>query len=338
MSLFRTEVRRLTKRRFARYVTLAGLLVLVAVAIGTFLTNKAVTPEQIAMARQRAEQEYRQSVTMVEQERRNCEESRASSGSVDPNRYPPDCQIEAPPREAFNADWFMPPSFDFRQDFEPMIAMFAAIIALVAFVAGASFVGAEWSSGGMMNLLLWRPRRLQVLSTKLAALLIPLVALFVLAGAAFTAGFWLIATYRGSTSTMTDGVWRSFALTGLRGLALVVAAGAIGFGLASLGRHTALALGGAIGVAVVGQFGLGILLATAQVRFFEAWLLPVQMQAWMQKKVTLQDWRSCEAVFTGECRPATMDITWQDSGLLLAAGVAVVVGAAMWAMRRRDVT
>ena len=36
---------------------------------------------------------------------------------------------------------------------------------------GASFVGAEWNSGGMMNLLLWRPQRLKVLSTKLAALL-----------------------------------------------------------------------------------------------------------------------------------------------------------------------
>ena len=41
---------------------------------------------------------------------------------------------------------------------------FAAILALVGFVIGASFVGAEWSTGGMMNLLLWRPKRLTVCS------------------------------------------------------------------------------------------------------------------------------------------------------------------------------
>jgi hypothetical protein len=246
--------------------------------------------------------------------------------------------IQPPPREGFQAEWFMPPSFDFRHEFEPMITTFAAILALVAFAAGASFVGAEWNSGGMMNLLLWRPRRLQVLLTKLAAFLTPLVALFVVAGAAYTAGFWQIGTYRGTTAGTTDGVWQSFALTGLRGLALVLAAGVIGFGLASLGRHTALALGGALGVAVVGQFGLGILLSIAQVRFFEAWLLPTHLLAWMQKKVTLQDWRSCEMSFGGGCDPATMDLTWQDSGLLIAGGVVVVVGAALWVMRRRDIT
>jgi len=51
-----------------------------------------------------------------------------------------------------------------------MVTTFAAVLALVAYIVGASFVGAEWSSGGMMNLLLWRPRRLQVLGTKLAVL------------------------------------------------------------------------------------------------------------------------------------------------------------------------
>jgi ABC-2 type transport system permease protein len=339
VNLFRTEVRRLRKRRFVRYMTLAGVLVLLAIVVGAFLTNEPVTAEQVAAAERTAEREYQQNIGFAEQERRECERVRAGEGSADPGRFPPDCaMIQPPPREAFQAEWFMPPSFDFRREFEGMITPFAAIVALVAFAAGASFVGAEWNTGGMMNLLLWRPRRLQVLLAKLAAVLIPLVAFFVLAGAAYTAGFWAIGTYRGTTAGMTDGVWQSLALTGLRGLALVLAAGAIGFGLASLGRHTAVALGGALGVAVVGQFGLGILLSIAQVRFFEAWLLPIQIQAWMQKKVTLQDWRSCEASFSGQCEPATLDITWHDSGLLLAAGVVIVVGAALWAMRRRDVT
>ncbi|HEX2773206.1 MAG TPA: ABC transporter permease, partial [Micromonosporaceae bacterium] len=173
MSLFRTEVRRLRKRRFVRYMTLAGVLVLLAVVAGTFFTNKSVTAEQIAAAKRTAEQHYQQNIAATEQFRRDCERVQAGGGSAEEKaHFPPDCaMIQPPSREEFNFEWFMPPSFDFRGEFEPMITTFAAILALVAFVAGASFVGAEWNTGGMMNLLLWRPRRLQVLLTKLAAVL-----------------------------------------------------------------------------------------------------------------------------------------------------------------------
>ena len=52
-------------------------------------------------------------------------------------------------------------TFDFRDEF-PIIAdrVRRHPRPWSAFVIGASFVGAEWNSGGMMNLLLWRPQRL----------------------------------------------------------------------------------------------------------------------------------------------------------------------------------
>jgi ABC-2 type transport system permease protein len=339
MRLFRTELRRLAKRRFVRYMALLGLLVLVAVAGGTYLTNQKIGPAQIAAAERAADREYQHVLAGTEQFRRECERVQANGTAEDKANFPSDCSvIEPPPREVVDPQRHLAASFEFRKEFEQMITAFAAVLALVTFVAGASFVGAEWNTGGMMNLLLWRTRRLQVLGTKLAALLTGLVGLFLVSGAAYTAAFWAVGTYRGSTAGMTRGVWESFALTGLRGLVLVLAAGAVGFGVASLGRHTALALGGALGVAVVGQFGLGILLAIAQVKFVEAWLLPTYLLAWMEKKVTLKDYRACETVYTGECRPATMDIVWQDTAVLLVVGVVLVVGAALWAMRRRDIT
>ncbi|HEX7745965.1 MAG TPA: ABC transporter permease subunit [Micromonosporaceae bacterium] len=339
MNLFRTELRRLAKRRFVRYMVLVGLLVLVAIAGGTYLTNQKIGPAQIAAAERAADRDYQQQVMFVEQHRRECERIQANGTAEEKANIPADCSvIQPPPREAIDPQWHMAATFEFRKEFEPMITAFAAILALVAFAAGASFVGAEWNTGGMMNLLLWRPRRLHVLGTKLAALLAGLVGLFLLSAAAYTAAFWAVGRYRGSTAGMTSGVWQSFALTGLRGLVLVLAAGAIGFGLASLGRHTALALGGALGVAVVGQFGLGILLNIAQVKFFQAWLLPTYLLAWMQKKITLQDYEACQVSYTGECRPDTMDIVWQDTAVLLASGLVLVVGAALWVMRRRDVT
>lgn len=338
MSLYTTELRRLRKRRFVRYLVLAGLLVLAAVAIGTFFTNQKIGPAQVAAAERAADRDYQQNVEMNKQFQRECEQAKVA-GTAQEGQFPPDCaSIQAPPREVFESSWHLPATFDFREEFGRIITPFAAVLALVAFVGGASFVGAEWSTGGMMNLLLWRPQRLRVLLTKLGALLSGMLGVTVVAAAAWTAAFWAIGSYRGSTEKMTSGVWQSFALTGLRGVTLVLVAGVLGFGLASLGRHTALALGGVLGVMVVGQFGLGIVLAMAKVKFIEAWLLPTYLLAWMEKKITLNNYDACQASFTGECQPQTMDITWQNSSVLLAVGMVLVLGAAMWAMRRRDIT
>ncbi|GAB3968046.1 ABC transporter permease subunit [Plantactinospora veratri] len=338
MNLYTTELRRLAKRRFVRYLTLAGLLVLVAVAVGMFFTNQKIGPAQIASAERAADRDYQQNVAMTEQYRENCERSKAA-GTATKEGFPEDCaSIQPTPREAFQGDWHLPATFDFREEFAATVTTLTAVLALVAFVGGASFVGAEWSTGGMMNLLLWRPQRIRVLLTKLAALLSALFGVTVLAGALWTAAFWATGSFRGSTSGMTSGTWQSFGLTGLRGLTLILVAGVLGFGLASLGRHTALALGGVLGVMVVGQFGLGVVLAMAQVRFIESWLLPTYLLAWMDKEVTLKDWDACQVTFTGDCEPLTKDITWQNSSVLLAVGLVLVLGGAIWSMRRRDIT
>ncbi|MBM0232291.1 ABC transporter permease subunit [Micromonospora sp. STR1_7] len=338
MSLFRTELRRLTKRRFTRYMTLLGLLVLAAVVVGVFFTNQKIGADQLARAERQADQQYQDQVRWSEQERAACEQAKKAGTATD-GRFPDDCSvITPPPREQIEAEWFLPSTFNFRETFDETLIPFAAILGLVGFVVGASFVGAEWSNGGMMNLLLWRPNRLTVLVTKLAALLTGILAVTLPAAVLWFAGFWAIATFRGSTEKVTSGVWQSLALTGLRGVVLVLVLTTIGFALASLGRHTAMALGGVVAVMVVGQFGLGILLSMASVKFAEAWLLPTYVMAWMTKTVTLQNWDSCNATYYGECKPETVDITWQQSSVLLSVGVVVILGASLWAMRRRDIT
>ncbi|OZV79776.1 ABC transporter permease [Micromonospora echinospora] len=337
MSLYVTELRRLGKRRFTRYMTLIGLLVLLAVAVGTFLTNQKIGPEQRAAAERAAQAQYERQVRFMEQDRAECERLQAA-GEPTGDRYPDDCSAITPPaREDFEARWFLPSTFDFRESFGATLIPYAAILALVAFVVGASFVGAEWSTGGMMNLLLWRPKRLNVLLTKLAALLTGVVAVTVLGLLAWTAAFWAVGSFRGSTARMTSGVWQSFALTGLRGFALVVVAAVVGFALASLGRHTAFALGGVLAVAVVGQFGLGVVLALADVKFPEAWLIPTYGLAWMGKEIKLQNYDACNFSVSGGCEPDVLTITWQHSSVLLLTGLVLALGAALWSMRRRDI-
>jgi ABC-2 type transport system permease protein len=328
VSLARAERRRLVKRRFTRYMLLIVLGVLATVAVVTFANTEKVGPQQVAAAQREADQQYQQQLQDYERSIAVCQrESR------------PDCKQFVPPdRDQIDPAWFMPPSFVFRSDFESTVSVFAAILALFAFAVGASFVGAEWNTGGMMNLLLWRPRRLTVLLTKLGTLLGGLVGLFLALGAAWTATFWGIATMRGNTDRMTSGVWQSLGLTGLRGLGLVLAAGVVGFGLASIGRHTALALGTAVGVGVVGFVGVAIALQLIGVRFFERWLWPSYLQAWMEKRVEVFDSNSCDYAAVGGCRPGHYDITWQQSALVLGAATLVVFAGAVWMMRRRDIT
>jgi ABC-type transport system involved in multi-copper enzyme maturation permease subunit len=336
VSLYKAEMRRLTKRRFTRFFVLGTLIVLAAIVAGMFATNQQVTPEARAAATAEAEANYQEAVRFAADEKTRCE---AAQGTAQAGNFPPGCDgFYEPTREDFQAEWYMDPTFDFRQQFGDMVTALAALLAVLAFVIGATYVGAEWSSGGMMNLLLWRPQRLKVLSTKLGALLAGLTALTVVASAVWTGLFALVASMRGTLDGMTSGAWQSFALMELRGLVLVIVAGAIGFGLASLGRHTAMALGAAIGAVIVFQFGLGTVLALAKVKYVEAYLVPIWAQAWMDKSVEITDYESCNYSSIEGCRPDTLIITWPMAGGVLAVVLVLIVGAAMWTMRSRDIT
>ena len=336
MSLYSAETRRLVKRRFVKLLLIGCLAVLAAVAAGMYFTNQKIGPAQIAEAQAQAERQFQESTRYAALEKQLCQ---SAAGTPDAARYPPDCnQLAAPTREDFDPQWFMPPTFDFRKNFGAMVTTLAALLAMMAFVAGASFVGAEWHSGGMMNLLLWRPQRLRVLSTKLLAMLVALTALTAVTAAGWTALFMFVARQRGSLDSMTAGAWRSFGLMELRGLALVLVAGAVGFALASIGRHTAMALGVAIAVVVLFQFGLGTVLSLANVKFFEAYLIPIWVAAWMDKSVRLENSDACNFSASSGCHPEVLTITWPMAGTLLAALFVLVVGLAMWTMRTRDIT
>jgi len=335
VSLYTAETRRLTKRRFTRFFALGTLLVLAAVVTGVFLSHHRPAPERLATAQAQADREYESAVRQATGVTTEC---LAAQGTPAAANFPPCDQVYQPVREDFRAEWYLAPAFDFREQFGYLVITLAALLAVMAFVIGASYVGAEWSSGGMMNLLLWRPRRLEVLGTKLAALLVNLTLFTVAVSAAWTGLFALTADRRGTLTGMTSGAWQSILLMELRGLVLVLVAGALGFGLASLGRHTAMALGAAIGAVIVFQFGLRIVLSLADAPFADAYLVPVWIQAWLDKSAVATDLSSCDYSSADGCTPASLTITWPMAGGMLAAVVGLVVGAAMWTMRSRDIT
>jgi ABC-2 type transport system permease protein len=336
MNLLRAELRRLFKRRITKLMFAFVLALLATVAISIAATHQKPGPAARAEAEARAAQEFQAQQRFIEADIAACEADNAAGND---RGWPENCEDIRGfmPSQEEMVEWYMPPTFDFRESFPEMIVVFTALMAMFGFIVGASYVGAEWRTGGMTNLLLWQPRRLLVFAAKLLSLLAGQLGLVLLLGAAWTGTFWLVATYRGITDTMTAGAWQSMGLTWVRGLVLALVAGAVGFGLASLGRHTALAMGTAIGAFVIGVGGVELVGgAMLQVRFYERFMWTSYVEAWMAKTRVLVDWFSPCA--TPNCEPPTMELTWQHAGIGMAALMAMTLAAAMWHMRSRDVT
>jgi ABC-2 type transport system permease protein len=331
MSLVRAERRRLHKRRVTRVMLLIGVVILGIVATGLWFSNHKSTDATRAAAAVRAQEEYQRQRGFWDNGGRAGCEAAAKEKNADPAQM---CQGPRP--EDFQPEYFMPSSFDFKRSFAEMAIVWAVIMAFVGLIIGASYVGAEWSSGGMMNLLTWQPRRMRVLGTKLLTLAVTMAAWSAAVFVVWVALLWAIGTYRGTTAGMTSGTWQSYGLVGLRGLALAVAGAVFGFVLASLGRRTAVAMGVLIALIVVTQFGLTILLFAAKVRYPNLYFVGTHMAAWMQGRLRLFDETSCDYSL-GACQPRHLDLTWQTSGAIFGAGLLLLIAAAMWQIRRRDV-
>ncbi|GIH11485.1 hypothetical protein Rhe02_95520 [Rhizocola hellebori] len=328
MSLVRAERRRFIKRRLTIWMVVIGVLILGAVITGFALTHEKPTAATLAAAEAAAERDYKEQTLMFERYKAECEANAGTDAAM---------KCQGPEREWFKAEHYMPPQFNFKEMFGETLIVWAAITAMVGFVLGATFVGAEWSSGSMMNLLTWRPRRMNVLGTKLGVALGWMTVVGVVTFGLWGGAQYILGKTSGTTAGMTPGTWQSFGLTGLRGVAMILAFTALGFGLASLGRHTALALGVAIAVVIVGQIGLAIVLQMANVKFAEAYLIPVHMYTWLNKEVTLQDFSGQVTCDQNGCDAPELILRYTSTGYVALGVIAVVLALAFVSMRKRDV-
>lgn len=367
------EWRRLVKRRLARWLLVVLVLALGGVAAGVWQSSTHVPASFVDDLEAQAEERYQEALrdfhANIDDEIAACERGvPPGSGSASERDRPagpdkdeppagPDADAERDPRTGPDAAGEYPDDFDcdrlaerepersdfgfntgafeFRDEFGDMLVVLAALLALCAFLVGASFIGLEWRAGGMTTLLLWCPQRLRVLAAKLAALLGGVTVVWALLSAAWTGALWWTAATRGITS-MTTGAWLSFGLAEVRGLVLALVAATAGFALASLGRHTAVALGVALGAAVVGVGALQVLLHAVRAPYIDAWLWPTYPLAWLQSSVEVRDSRHCEGV-RGPCPPDVLEITWQHAGVGMGVVLLALVAVAAWHMRHRDI-
>lgn len=157
----------------------------------------------------------------------------------------------------------------------------SGILALLAWVMGASLIGAEFQSRGMTTTLTFVPDRTRVFASKaVAAVAVATTWAFVTLTAIALALVPAVAMH-GSDLPGAPGFGDVAAIV-LRGAALVGFGATLGFAIASLGRNTAIALGFGFAYLMVFENILGEAL-----RGWRSWLLLGNTIIWISGEVQL---------------------------------------------------
>jgi hypothetical protein len=236
-SLLRAEAHRFSARRFIRW-----LLVLAVVAYVIIVTLVGLTQfsKPNAGVMEDAQRKLNQAVAEQNQFREQC--------LNDPNR-PSDVsedEVCGPPATAENfggiEQFIDHPPFRLVNELPNGAVAIGVASAMLAFLIGATYVGAEWSSRSMVALLFWEPRRIKVMAVKLAVTAAAAV-LGVLAQAVWWGTAEILARTRGDRGDLPVHFWSDLFGQQGRTVLFVVLAAWLGFGIANLIRNTGASLG-----------------------------------------------------------------------------------------------
>jgi ABC-type transport system involved in multi-copper enzyme maturation permease subunit len=215
-------------------------------------------------------------------------------------------------------------SFSFRRSIGGLVYFLAAFLSLFAFLVTASFIGSELHSGGITNLLLWRPERRAVLGTKLGVALAATAAIAVPFSVLYVGTFYGIARWTGWVGYLPETFWGDLTQTCLRGVGLALLSSLIAFAVATIGRHTAAALGALMGYVVVWEGGARLILSLVdRTTSDDSWFLSTHVAAWMADGY----WYYLNSL--------RHHLAWWESGMVLGGiGVALTVFAFSLFQRR----
>ena len=335
-SLLRAETRRLWSRRMIRVLlVLAALGFLGGVALAS-VEHAQPSPAGLAEAERRLEQ----AVAETEQYREDCLRQESVPEGAVPDGAPAPTLEEmcGPPVTAENFGGVE--QFLDKQPFELAGAGQAGVVGVsvalgaLAFLIGATYVGAEWSTRSMVALLFWEPRRWKVMAVKLVVLAGALALVALVVEAAWLGAARLLAELRG-TGAAPAGTWSDLLTGAGRGTLFVVLMGLLGFGAANLIRNTGAALGvGFVYFAVVEN-----VVRVLRPRWQE-WLVTDNAAALLNDGgITLYlPQEATDGSFTIDESTAQLVISNLHGGLVLAAVTAVVVTAGVVLFARRDLS
>jgi hypothetical protein len=314
--LLRTEFHRFRSRRFIQVLLALALLGwLVAVVIGLTQFGEP-TEADFAEARQRIQQE----VAVQESFRQDCLD--------DPGIPDRDC----PP--AIDASFFQVEDFldkepfDFAGAAQAGAAGFGGASAVLAFLIGATWIGAEWSARSLVALLFWVPQRLKVMGSKILVLAVATALFGIAVQLAWLAMAGLLDAVAGTEEPLPPDFWPDLLAAQARTVLLVVLVALIGFGLANLVRNTGAALGVGFVYFAIAETALRILRPA-----WEPWLLSNNIAGLLIPggvAIPVQEGTP------GLTPPTEYVIGNLQAGVYLGAVTAVAVGIGVVLFARRD--
>jgi ABC-type transport system involved in multi-copper enzyme maturation permease subunit len=313
-------------RFFGRRVTLVALVLigtlLAVLTFGFTLVRSTPTPAEIT----KAEAAAASAAQVWDASKARCEQVQSGLDNANPGEtFPAGCEYGPRPTRDNMLDY----GFSFHRQWPSLFYTAAVVLAVAGFVLGASFVGVEWSSGSMATLLLWAPRRGRVLAAKLLAACASVGLISFVYLALWTGAFMAVAAGNGTVSQMTGPEFTSLILTGIRAALLALFGTALGFAIASMGRHTSAALGVGMAYLLIYELGAAILFSVVQtIDYSQPYRLSSYIRAWLGRKYTAEG--------LAPDTPPAFTATWQQGGLTLALVAAVLLAGAFWSMKRRD--
>jgi ABC-2 type transport system permease protein len=317
--LVMTEVTRLLSRRFTG---IALILLLLALGGYQLVVNQSLAPvtgEQLAAAQRAYEQSHEDWVDNHEKYERDC---RGTGGTA------AECAIPEPRLADFSVD-----PRPFKEAATTALELSSAVVALVAFMIAASFIGAEYSSGSIVNWLTFIPRRGRVFWSKLLTL-IGFAALLGASGAALVlASALALAKLHNSQIESL----RELAEMGARSSLAVIGLAVLGFCFALITRQTAGALGVLLGYAIVWFLRMSVLAERAWVQRSIPWTPEANLAAIVEHGHTY-------SVPTQNVGADGMKINFVQHSLSFIHGavywsvlLALVIVGSLLIFRRRDV-
>ena len=332
-SLFKAELHRFRARRFIQVLAAVGVLVwAVAVVIG-LLSFGEPTADDYAQAQAQVDQ----IVADNNRFREEClEDPEAYAGPGAPEGLSPE-DICGPPlteQDIGGVESFLSKApFDLASAGTNGALGFAGLASALAFVIGATWIGAEWSTRSIVALLFWAPRRMRVMGTKLAVLVAGATVFGVAAQVGWLTMAGILDAAVGLDEPLPEGFWSILLQTQARGVLLVVLAAVIGFGLTSIVRNTGAALGIAFLYVVAVQLVLGGIKPS-----WSQWMLGTNAVGLVKEDgLTLYFYDLVDYSAQNMGEPVQYYLGHLQSGLFLSAVAVILVGVGTLLFARRDI-
>lgn len=327
MRLVRVELRRLRARRLTLMVTLAAVAIAGLVVFGLASQSKPLSGSELQMQQQSFKQAQKDWTNNGAQQVKSCEKDQATQRKSDPSADL-GCDQMAPTESMFGK-----PAPTAAQLLPDGLRSASYLLAFLAFLLGAGFVAAEFTTGAIGNWLTFEPRRVRVYGAKVIAVGVGVLPLALVVTATIAAGAWTIAEVWGSVAL--TGAERGYLLwSGVRVVVLAVVAASIGAAIGALLRHTAAVIGVAMAYIILVE---GIF--RAQLQSYQSWMVTTNIDAWIKHGTTYSVDRCHQESTQGYvCSSIERHVSMTHGTTYLAVVSIALVLVAGLLFNRRDIT